>query len=69
MKASTIKNYEELPLFLNADDISNTLGISTSTTYELMKQKGFPSIRIGRRRVVEREKFIEWVEENSGGSS
>lgn len=59
MKKSNIKSLDELPMFLNAEDISEALGIAISTTYELMKQKGFPSLKIGRRYVVEREKFIE----------
>ncbi len=69
MKKSNIKSFDELPMFLNAEDISEALGIAISTTYELMKQKGFPSLKIGRRYVVERENFIEWVQKNSGGSS
>ena len=69
MKKSNIKSFDELPMFLNAEDISEVLGIAISTTYELMKQKGFPSLKIGRRYVVERENFIEWVQKNSGGSS
>ena len=69
MKKSNIKSFDELPMFLNAEDISEALGIAISTTYELMKQKGFPSLKIGRRFVVERENFIEWVQKNSGGSS
>ncbi len=69
MKKSNIKSFDELPMFLNAEDISEALGIAISTTYELMKQKDFPSLKIGRRYVVERENFIEWVQKNSGGSS
>lgn len=69
MKKSNIKSFDELPMFLNAEDISEALGIAISTTYELMKQKGFPSLKIGRRYVVERENFIDWVQKNSGGSS
>lgn len=69
MKKSNIKSLDELPMFLNAEDISEALGIAISTTYELMKQKGFPSLKIGRRYVVERDKFIQWVQKNSGGSS
>ena len=69
MKKSNIKSLDELPMFLNAEDISEALGIAISTTYELMKQKGVPSLKIGRRYVVERENFIKWVQKNSGGSS
>ena len=42
MKESVYKFYDELPLFLNAETVSKLLGISPSSGYELMHQKGFP---------------------------
>lgn len=68
MKISTYNNYEELPLFLNADLVSKVLGIAPSSAYELMHEKGFPSLRIGSRIVVPKEKFQQWVEEQMGGA-
>lgn len=68
MKISTYNNYEELPLFLNADLVSKVLGIAPSSAYELMHEKGFPSLRIGNRIVVPKEKFQQWVEEQMGGA-
>ena len=68
MKISTYNNYEELPLFLNADLVSKVLGIAPSSAYELMHEKGFPSLRIGSRIVVPKEKFQQWVEEQVGGT-
>lgn len=65
MKRSSYKSYDELPLFLQADLISDVLGISISSAYELMHEKGFPALRIGNRIVVLREKFIQWVDENT----
>ena len=65
MKRSIYKSYDELPLFLQADLISDVLGISISSAYELMHEKGFPALRIGNRIVVPREKFIQWVDENT----
>ncbi len=65
MKRSSYKSYDELPLFLQADLISDVLGISISSAYELMREKGFPALRIGNRIVVPREKFIQWVDENT----
>ncbi len=68
MKRSMYKNFEELPLFLNAEIVVKTLGVSPSTAYELMHEKGFPSLRIGSRIVVPKEKFQQWVEEQMGGA-
>ena len=42
MLESIIKNYDELPLFLNAKNLSKVLGLSESSVYELMHEKDFP---------------------------
>lgn len=36
MKESSYKNYDELPLFLNATTVAKVLGVSPSSGYELM---------------------------------
>ena len=55
MKESIYKSYEELPLFLNAEMVAKLLGISPSSSYELMHEKGFPVLRVGNRLVVPKE--------------
>ena len=67
MKNAIYKSYDELPLFLNAETVAKLLGVSPSTGYELMHEKGFPVLRIGSRIVVPKEKFRAWVEANVGG--
>ena len=67
MKLSEYKSYDELPLFLNAEPVSKVLGISPSSSYELMHEPNFPVLKIGNRIVVSKEKFIQWVEENTSG--
>ena len=67
MKESVYKSYEELPLFLNARIVAQVLGISPSSGYELLHQQDFPALKIGNRIVVSKEKFIQWVEQNTGG--
>ena len=68
MKESNYKSYDELPLFLNAATVAKVLGIAPSSSYELMHEKGFPSLRIGSRLIVPKEKFRAWVEEKTGGN-
>lgn len=68
MKESIYKSYDELPLFLNAETVAKTLGVSPASGYELMHEKGFPALKIGSRIVVPKAKFIEWVEANTGGA-
>ena len=67
MKLSEYKSYDELPLFLNAATVAKVLGVSTSSGYELMHEKGFPVLKVGSRMVVPKEKFREWVEQHTGG--
>ena len=67
MKESVYKRYEELPLFLNAQTVAKVLGVSPSSGYELLHESGFPALKIGSRIVVPKEKFIAWVEANTGG--
>ena len=67
MKLSEYKSYDELPLFLNAATVAKVLGVSPASTYELMHEAGFPVLRVGSRMVVPKEKFIQWVEQNTGG--
>ena len=47
--------------------VSKLLGISPSSSYELMHEKGFPVLRVGNRLVVPKEKFRQWVEEQITG--
>ena len=67
MKRSQYQSYDELPLFLNARMVADALGVSPSSSYELMREPDFPALKIGSR-VVPKEKFIAWVERNTGGA-
>ena len=65
---SKFKSYDELPLFLNAKIVAEILGISVAGAYELLHQEDFPVLRIGSRLVVPKEKFLSWVESQTGGN-
>ncbi len=69
MKLSEYKSYDDLPLSLNAATVAKVLGIAPSSAYELMHQADFPTLKIGNRIVVPKEKFVEWVERHTQGSS
>ena len=47
-------------------DVAQVLGISISSAYELMHEKDFPSMRIGNRLIVPKEKFKIWIDEKIG---
>ena len=69
MKESNYKNYDELPLFLNAKTVAKVLGVSPSSGYELMHEPDFPVLKIGNRLVVPKEKFVEWVSQRTRGGA
>ena len=69
MKETVYKSYDELPLFLNAGTVAEVLGVSPSSSYELMHEKDFPALRIGNRIVVPKESFIQWVERHTPGGA
>lgn len=66
MKVSSFKSYDELPLFIKAETLSDVLGLSKLSAYELMREEGFPSVRISSRIVVPKEAFIEWINQRMG---
>lgn len=65
-KLPEFNSNEELPLMLNAQDVGGYLKISFCCAYQVMKSKGFPVIRIGKRLLVTRDHFLEWVENAHG---
>ena len=69
MKESGYKNYDELPLFLNAVTVAKMLGVSPSSGYELMHEPDFPVLKIGSRMVVPKEQFVEWVSQHTQGGA
>ena len=58
---TTYTSYDQLPLPLCADDVVAVLGISRANAYTLMHSKDFPTITISKRMIVQRYKFLEWM--------
>ena len=57
--------YDQLPIVLNADQLALALGISRAHAYQLMHSKGFPTLRIGKRMLVPKVMFLEWLNSNT----
>ena len=60
-----INRYDELPLTLCAEDVATVLGISRTNAYALLHQEGFPTLQIGKRLLVPRDKFIQWINDST----
>ena len=65
MRESKFKNYMDLPLMLSVPEVGEVLGISRASAYELVRSKGFPKVKIGNRIVVPKDRFIQWIEDQT----
>ena len=63
----TYTSLEQLPLALSADDVAQVLGISRANAYELMHSEGFPTLKIGKRMTVPKDKLIEGIQTRIAG--
>ena len=61
MNQKRYHSLEELPLMMNMADVAAVLGISKAGAYKFAHSADFPAIQIGRRIVVSREKFVDWL--------
>ena len=60
------KSFDDLPLTLTVMEVAEALRISRAGAYDLVRTEGFPALKIGSRIVIPKEKFIEWMNENTG---
>lgn len=59
--------FDTMPPVLNATQLSEILGISRAGAYNLMHREDFPTLQIGKRILVPRDKLMVWIERNTGG--
>ena len=58
---SQFTSYEQLPITLTADHVAAALGISRANAYILLRSDGFPTLHIGKRIVVPKDRFLQWI--------
>jgi hypothetical protein len=66
MKENSYPSFEHLPMSLNAKDISKVLNISIGNAYNLLHREDFPTIHIGKRMIIPRDRFFEWMDQQIG---
>ncbi|NLW79567.1 MAG: helix-turn-helix domain-containing protein [Ruminococcaceae bacterium] len=54
------------PVSYRVEDIQRLLGIGRNSAYNLIRQEGFPAIRVGARIVIPTDLFHAWVSEQAG---
>lgn len=53
-------------MLISVEELSEQLGISLTVAYRLSRQADFPTVRIGRRRLVDVESLQKWIKARSG---
>ena len=56
------EDLKRTPEILSAKDLQD-MGFSRSMSYALLNREDIPVIRIGKRKFIRREKFMEWLAE------
>ena len=64
MSDFSYKSYDDLPLMLSVPQLGKALGISRAGAYALVKQKDFPSLTVGGRILIPKDKLIAWINKN-----
>ena len=61
----TANSFSDLPLVLNATQLAGVLNISRANAYNLLHREDFPTLRIGQRMLVSRDKLVQWMDGQS----
>ena len=59
----TKADIEKMPFTLNASQVAEILGVARNTAYTLMHSEGFPTLHVGRRLLVPKEKLLQWMDD------
>ena len=65
MKSCKYQSAEELPMVPNVQEVSDFIGLGMSQTYDLIRRIDFPAFKIGNRIFVPRDKFLDWIDNQS----
>ena len=65
---SSVSSFNDLPLVLNASQLAGVLNISRANAYNLLHREDFPTLRIGKRMLVPRDKLARWMDEQARAS-
>lgn len=56
---------QALPTLMSVSELREYLHINNQKAYELVRQRSFPSFKIGSRYYINKEKIPEWIEKCS----
>jgi len=53
---------QKLPPLLTPQALSEVLGVPISFCYTLVRSKGFPSFRVGKKWLIATDKMMTWID-------
>ena len=56
------KETQKLPPLLTPQALSEVLGVPISFCYTLVRSKGFPSFRVGKKWLISTDKLMTWID-------
>ena len=56
------KNIDDLPITFGPNQLAEILGISRNKAYELANRPDFPTYRMGRKIIISKKHFIQWMD-------
>jgi len=62
-KNSSYALLEDIPITFGPLELARILGISRNKAYDLAKSPDFPKIHLGRRIVISKKHFMNWLDE------
>ena len=62
---NSFSSFNDLPLVLNAAQLACVLNISRANAYNLLHREDFPTLHIGQRMLVSRDKLVQWMDGQS----
>ena len=62
---NVVNSFSDLPLVLNATHLADVLSISRANAYNLLHREDFPTLHIGQRMLVSRDKLVQWMDGQS----
>ena len=65
MRSNSFTNEDQIPYMLTAKDIQ-AMGFSRPMVYQLLNREDMPTVRIGKRVFVQKDRFLEWLGTHSG---
>ena len=60
----TKADIEKMSFTLNAKQVAEILGVARNTAYTLMHSEGFPTLHVGRRLLVPKDKLLQWMDDH-----